>query len=54
MLSLLIGALLAHWGELGAPPDPDAWISETNFLLILAGLTAVATGGLVSTIARLR
>ena len=51
MLSLLVGAFLATLSDWRTPPHEYDWgISETGFLLIIAGLTAVALCGLVSTV----
>ncbi|HYN09037.1 MAG TPA: hypothetical protein VES67_16760 [Vicinamibacterales bacterium] len=52
MLSLLLGAFLAHWEEWSLPQQTDEWISEGAFVGILGGLLVLAGCGLVSTLAR--
>ena len=50
MLSLLVGASYEMLGEWGGPPDQNEWLSEGAFLAIVLAMTAIAAGGLVSTL----
>ena len=51
MLSLLVGALFAWFEEWMVPPDTVDWFSEGTFVVLVIILTAIAFGGLVSTLA---
>lgn len=51
ILSLLVGAFVAHWEEWSLGEPGGEWISAGAFVGILAGLVVVAAGGLVSTLA---